>query len=46
MRVKFMGESKFPLLVSVYKGEQRILIIPVIDHTGGFSVDSEWFQTI
>ncbi|MBQ2238327.1 MAG: hypothetical protein II321_02690 [Lachnospiraceae bacterium] len=35
--------QKYPLLLSIYKGEGRILLIPIIDHRGGYSVDSDWF---
>ena len=38
-----MMVQKYPLLLSIYKGEGRILLIPIIDHRGGYSVDSDWF---
>ena len=38
-----MSIQKYPMLVSIYKGEGRILIIPVVDHIGGYSIDSSWF---
>ncbi len=40
-----MIEQSYPRIVSVYKGEGRILVIPVIDHIGGFSAASDWFKT-
>lgn len=30
--------------VSIYKGEERFLIIPQIRHIGGFSVESQWYK--
>lgn len=36
----------YPLLLSLYKGEGRILIIPLIDHIAGYSIDSDWFINI
>ncbi len=30
--------------VSIYKGEERFLIIPQIRHIGGFSVQSQWYK--
>lgn len=33
----------YPLLISVYKGEGRVLIVPLIDHVAGYSIDSDWF---
>lgn len=39
----FMSVQGYPMLVSIYKGEGRILIIPVVDHIGGYSIDSSWF---
>ncbi len=41
-----MSVQKYPWLVSMYKGEGRILLIPVIDHIGGYSVNSNWFINI
>ena len=31
----------YPLLISVYKGEGRVLIVPLIDHVAGYSIDSD-----
>lgn len=31
--------------VSIYKGEERFLIIPEIRHIGGFSVESQWYKS-
>lgn len=39
-------EAKPNYLVKIYKDEQRLQIIPVIRHFGGYSVDSDWFQVI
>lgn len=41
-----MSIQSYPMLVSIYKGEGRILIIPVVDHIGGYSIDSSWFINI
>ncbi len=41
-----MRIQTYPLLLSIYKGEGRILIVPIIDHIGGYSVDSDWFVCI
>ncbi len=41
-----MGATELPWTISVYKGEGRILIIPIIRHIHGFSVDSDWFINI
>lgn len=42
----FMIVHSYPLLLSMYKGENRILIIPLIDHVAGYSIDSDWFVNI
>lgn len=39
-------EQAYPLLVALYKGEGRILIVPIIDHIAGYSVYAEWFINI
>lgn len=36
----------YPLLVHLYKGEGRILVVPLIDHVAGYSIDSDWFINI
>ena len=36
----------YPLLLSLYKGEGRILIVPLIDHVAGYSIDAEWYENI
>ena len=36
----------YPLLLSLYKGEGRILIVPLIDHVAGYSIDVEWYENI
>lgn len=41
-----MGVQKDPWLISIYKGEGRILIVPIIDHIAGYSVCSDWFINI
>ena len=41
-----MSVQTYPLLINIYKGENRILIIPVIRHEIGFSVDSDWYAKI
>ena len=41
-----MSVQKYPWLVSAFKGEGRILIVPVINHIGGYSIDSSWFINI
>ena len=37
-----MSVQKYPWNVSIYKGEGRILIVPVINHIGGYSIVSSW----
>ena len=39
--VKVMIIHSYPLLISVYKGEGRVLIVPLIDHVAGYSIDSD-----
>ena len=41
-----MMVQKYPLLLNIYKGEGCILLVPVIKHIGGYSVDSNWFINI
>lgn len=41
-----MNVQTYPLLLKIYKGERRILTIPVINHIAGYSVDSDWFVNI
>ena len=41
-----MSVQTYPFLINIYKGERRILIIPVIKHETGFSVDAEWYANI
>lgn len=41
-----MGVQRYPWMVSIYKGENRILIVPIIDHMGGYSIVSSWFIRI
>ncbi len=38
--------QNYPFLVSVYKGEGRILIIPFIEHKAGYSVHARWYASI
>ncbi len=38
-----MSVQKYPWRVNIYKGEGRLLIVPVVRHIGGYSVDSECF---
>ena len=38
--------QRYPFCLRIYKGEDRILIIPVINHIGGYSVCSEEFINI
>lgn len=42
----FMNVHTYPLMVSIYKGEGRILIIPYIDHIAGYSVYADWFVNL
>ena len=39
-------EQKYPLLLNIFKGEGRILLVPSIRHIGGCLVDSDWFINI
>ncbi|MCQ2513605.1 MAG: hypothetical protein MJ089_00745, partial [Ruminococcus sp.] len=41
-----MSKQKFPFLIEIYKGEGRILIIPLISHLGGYRVDFGYFVNI
>ena len=41
-----MSVQKYPWLVSIYKGEDRILIIPIINNIGGYRVESGSFIRI
>lgn len=41
-----MSVQKYPWSVSIYKGENRILIIPLVRHVGGYSIHSEYFFCI
>ena len=41
-----MSVHSYPLLLSLYKGEGRILIVPLIDHIAGYSIDAEWYENI
>lgn len=41
-----MSEQAYPMLLSIYKGEGRILVVPVINHVAGYSINSGWFQNI
>lgn len=41
-----MSVHSYPLLVSLYKGEGRILIVPIIDHVAGYSVQADWYENI
>ena len=34
------------ILISTYKGEGRILIIPAIKHISGLYIESDWFVNI
>lgn len=43
---KVMSVQRYPFLVSIYKGEGRLLVVPVINHIGGYSVDSSWFVNL
>lgn len=37
-----MNIHTYPLVISIYKGEGRILIMPFIDHMAGYSVYADW----
>lgn len=41
-----MSVQKYPYDVRVFKGENRILVIPIINHKGGFGVASDWYNII
>ena len=41
-----MEEKSFPLLIFVYKGEGRLLIVPVIEHMYGYSIVSDKFYRL
>ena len=37
-----MSVQRYPWMVIIYKGENRFLFIPIINHIGGYSVDANW----
>lgn len=41
-----MSGQRYPLSLRIYKGENRILIVPMISHIGGYSICSDWFINI
>lgn len=41
-----MNVHTYPWMISIYKGEGRMLIIPYIDHVAGYSVFADWFVNI
>ena len=41
-----MSVQTYPLLMSIYKGEGRVLIMPVIRHMAGYSVNADWVANI
>lgn len=41
-----MNEQRFPFFIELYKGEGRIVIIPLIDHFGGYRVEAGSFVKI
>ena len=41
-----MSVQTYPLLMSIYKGEGRVLIMPVIRHMAGYSVNADWVVNI
>lgn len=38
-----MSDQRYPWNVSIYKGENRILINPMVRHIGSYSIGSEFF---
>lgn len=41
-----MGEQRYPFFIELYKGEGRILIVPLISHFGGYRVETGCFVKI
>ena len=41
-----MSSKKYPRTVTIFKGEGRIFLVPVIRHIDGYSVDADWFIRI
>ena len=41
-----MNIHTYPLVISMYKGEGRILIMPFIDHMAGYSVYADWIANL
>ena len=37
---------EWPLLINIYRGEKRMLIIPVVTHVSGMLEDSDWFVSL
>lgn len=41
-----MTKQRYPFSIEIYKGEGRILVVPLIDHFGGYRVESGSFVKI
>ena len=41
-----MEEKSFPLIIWIYKGEERLLFIPIIEHMYGYSIASDKFYRL
>ena len=41
-----MSVQRYPHMVSLYKGEGRILVVPVVNHIGGYSIKTSWFINV
>lgn len=37
-----MSVQRYPWRITIYKGENRFLFIPIINHIGGYSIESSW----
>ena len=41
-----MSEQRYPYFIDLYMGEGRILIIPLVDHIGGYRVENRYFISL
>ena len=41
-----MSVQRYPHMVTIYKGEGRILVVPVVNHIGGYSIKTSWFINV
>lgn len=46
LKRSFCKEVSYPYRTDIYKGEDQIIVVPIITATGGFSVDMAWHRQI